>query len=213
MQIIYRGAEAIIYLDNFEGKKVLVKERIEKKYRIKEIDEKLRKLRTRKEVNLLREARSVGVETPQVFFVDEKNHKIIMEFIDGIRIKEFLNSAKKEEIEKICFEIGRLIGRLHSSGIVHGDLTTSNMILKDGKIYFLDFSLGDFSRRIEDFGVDLNLLYEALKSTHFKILKLCWDNIVKGYKKEYKNAEEVLKKVEEIEKRARYMERKNKGKE
>ncbi|MEM5882928.1 MAG: KEOPS complex kinase/ATPase Bud32 [Candidatus Aenigmatarchaeota archaeon] len=213
MEIIYRGAEAILYLDYFEGKKVLVKERIEKKYRIEEIDKKLRKVRTRKEVNLLREARSIGIATPQVLFVDEKNHKIIMEFIEGVRLKEFLNSARKEEIEKVCFEVGKAIGKLHSSGIVHGDLTTSNMILKDDKIYFLDFSLGDFSKRIEDFGVDLNLLYEAIKSAHFKVLKLCWDNIVKGYKKEYKDAEKVLKKVEEIERRARYMERKNKGKE
>ncbi|MGC8812268.1 MAG: KEOPS complex kinase/ATPase Bud32 [Candidatus Aenigmatarchaeota archaeon] len=213
MEIVYRGAEAIFYLDSFEGKKVLVKERIEKKYRIKEIDEKLRKFRTRKEVSLLREARSVGVATPQVFFVDEKNHKIIMEHLEGIRLKEFLNSAKEKEIEKVCFKIGELIGKLHSSGIVHGDLTTSNMILKDDKIFFIDFSLGDFSKRVEDFGVDLNLLFEALKSTHFKILKLCWDNIVKGYKKEYKNADKVLKRVEEIEKRARYMERENKRKE
>ncbi|MCS7105719.1 MAG: KEOPS complex kinase/ATPase Bud32 [Candidatus Aenigmarchaeota archaeon] len=210
MEIIYRGAEAILYLDFIEGEKVLVKERIEKKYRIKEIDEKLRKSRTRKEVNLLREARSVGIATPQVFLVDEKNHKIVMEFIEGIRLKEFLNQAKKEEIEKVCFELGREIGKLHSSGIAHGDLTTSNIILKENKLYFIDFSLGEFSRRIEDFGIDLNLLYEALKAAHFKILKLCWDNIVKGYKKEYKNAEEVLRKVEEIEKRARYMERKNK---
>ncbi|MEM5843897.1 MAG: KEOPS complex kinase/ATPase Bud32 [Candidatus Aenigmatarchaeota archaeon] len=213
MEIIYKGAEAILYLDFLEGKKVIVKERIEKKYRIEEIDKKLRKLRTRKEVSLLREARSIGVATPQVLFVDEENHKIIMEFIEGVRLKEFLNSARKEEIEKVCFEVGKAIGKLHSSGIVHGDLTTSNMILKDDKIYFLDFSLGDFSKRIEDFGVDLNLLYEAIKSAHFKVLKLCWDNIVKGYKKEYKDAEKVLKKVEEIERRARYMERKNKGKE
>ncbi|MDI6798840.1 MAG: Kae1-associated kinase Bud32, partial [Candidatus Aenigmarchaeota archaeon] len=75
------------------------------------------------------------------------------------------------------------------------------------KIYFIDFGLGEFSRRIEDQGVDLNLLFEALKSTHFKILKPCWDNIIKGYKQEYKNADKVLEKVEEIEKRARYAKR------
>lgn len=207
MEIIYRGAESIIYLDKYEGKKALVKERIKKGYRINEIDQKLRKERTRKEVNLLRRAREVGVFTPQVLHVDEKDHKIIMEFIDGIRIKEFLNSANEDEIKKVCFEIGKLIGKLHSNKIVHGDLTTSNMILKEGKIYFIDFSLGNFSNRIEDYGVDLNLLYEALKSTHFKILKICWDSIVNGYKAEFKDSEKVFKKIEEIEKRARYMER------
>jgi Kae1-associated kinase Bud32 len=131
-----------------------------------------------------------------------------MEFIDGKRLKEFFYEAKEEEIERISFEIGKLIGKLHSAGIIHGDLTTSNMILKDDEIYFIDFGLGFFSKRIEDQGVDLNLLFEALKATHFKILKTCWENIVKGYKQEYKHAEQVLKKVEEIETRARYFERK-----
>lgn len=207
MQIICRGAESIIYLSKYEGQKVLVKERIKKSYRIKEIDEKLRKIRTRREIKLLTEARKCGVPTPQVLHVDEKNHKIIMEFIEGKRIKEFLNSASKAQIEKVCFEIGKLIGKLHSNKIVHGDLTTSNMILKEGKIYLIDFSLGCFSSRIEDYGVDLNLLYEALRSTHFKILGLCWKKILEGYREEFELADKVIKKVEEIEKRARYMQR------
>lgn len=206
MQVLYRGAESILYLDEFENQKVLVKERIKKSYRIEQIDQALRKTRTRKEVKLLTEARKCGVPTPKILHVDELNHKIIMEFIDGVRIKELLHSDSKEK-DKICFEIGKLIGKLHSSGIVHGDLTTSNMILKDGKIYFIDFGLGEFSRRIEDQGVDMNLLFEALKSTHFKILKLYWNNIIKGYKKEYKDADKVLERVEEIEKRARYAKR------
>jgi len=207
MEIVKRGAEAVLFLDRFEGQKVLVKERIKKGYRIREIDEKIRKSRTKKEAKLLTGARACGVPTPKILNVDDIDHKLIMEFIDGTRIKEFLNSTNKENIEKTCFEIGRLIGRLHSSGIIHGDLTTSNMILKHDKIYFIDFGLGEFSKRIEDQGVDLNLLFEALKSTHFKILKLCWGNILKGYKKEYRDAEKVLKKVEEIDKRARYAKR------
>lgn len=207
MKIIYRGAESVIYLDNFEGQQVLVKERIEKKYRIAQIDKKIRKTRTKGETKLLTEARKAGVLTPKILFVDDKNHKIIMENVAGKRVKELFYMADKKTVAKICFGIGKLIGKLHSAGIVHGDLTTSNMILKDDEIYFIDFGLGEFSKRLEDQGIDLNLLYEALKSTHFKILKLCWENIVKGYKQEYKNAEQALNKVEEIEKRARYVER------
>jgi len=207
MEIIYRGAESIVYLDEFEGEQALVKERIEKKYRIKQIDERLRKTRIRKEVRLLTEVRKFGVFTPKILHVDEVKYKIIMEYIGANRIKELLNSADKKTIEKICFKIGKAIGKMHANGIVHGDLTTSNMILKDEKIYFIDFGLGEFSKRIEDQGVDLNLLYEAIRSTHFKILELCWNNIIKGYKGEYKDAEKVLQQVEEIEKRARYMER------
>lgn len=211
MQVIKQGAEALLYLEEFEGKKVLVKERIKKDYRIEQLDVKLRKERTREEVKLLTEARKIGIPTPRIFHVDYKNFKIVMEFIEGERLKELFFKASEDEIKKICFEVGRLIGKLHSAGIVHGDLTTSNMILKDNEIYFIDFGLGFFSNKFEDQGVDLNLLYEALKATHFKILNICWENIIEGYKKEYKDAEKVLKKVEEIEARARYMERKAKG--
>jgi|YelNatPaOPRAMG01_1025707.scaffolds.fasta_scaffold14912_2 Kae1-associated kinase Bud32 len=210
MQILRQGAEAILYLDDFDGQKVLVKERIKKDYRIEQIDNKLRKERTKEEVKLMTEARKIGVLTPKIFHVDYEKFKIIMEFLEGKRLKEFFYEAEEEEIEKISFEIGKLIGKLHSSGIIHGDLTTSNMILKDNQIYFIDFGLGFFSKRIEDQGVDLNLLFEALRATHFKILNVCWENIVKGYKQEYKYAEQVLKKVEEIETRARYFERKAK---
>lgn len=207
MKIIYRGAESIIYLDTFDDQKVLVKERVKKNYRLEQIDEKLRKERTRKEVKLLTEARKYNVLTPAILHVDFQKHKIIMENIDGVRIKEFLNSARKKEIENVCIQIGKLIGRLHANNIIHGDLTTSNMLLKDNQIYFIDFSLGEFSSRIEDKGVDLNLLYEALKATHFKNFKICWDNILKGYKQEYSEGNKVLERVKDIEKRARYMSR------
>lgn len=207
MEIIYRGAESIIYLDVFDGQKVLVKERVKKKYRIDQIDEKLRKERTRKEVKLLTESRKLNVLTPAIIHVDFQNHKIIMENIEGVRVKEFLNNSNKKEIEKVCLQIGKLIGRLHAGNIIHGDLTTSNMIIKDNQVYFIDFSLGEISKRLEDKGVDLNLLNEAIKSTHFKNFKICWSNIVKGYKQEYNESNKVLETVKEIEKRARYMER------
>jgi Kae1-associated kinase Bud32 len=207
MQVLYRGAESILYLGELDGQRVLVKERIKKNYRIQQIDEELRKIRTRKEVKLLSAARSVGVQTPKILEVDEKNHKIIMEYIDGLRVKELLNTSDNKTIEKICFEIGKSIGKLHANRIVHGDLTTSNMISKDNKIYFIDFGLGDFSQRIEDQAVDLNLLFEALKSTHFKILDTCWNSIIKGYKEEYQTADKVLEQMDEIEKRARYKNR------
>jgi len=207
MQIIKRGAEAVLYISEFEGQQVLVKERIKKNYRINQIDQEIRKARTKGEVKLLTESRKVGVLTPKIFSVDEKNHKIIMEFVDGTRIKELLYAADKKTVGKTCLEIGKLIGKLHSAGIIHGDLTTSNLILKENQIYFIDFGLGFFSKKTEDQGTDLNLLYEALKSTHFKILKPCWNNILKGYKQEYRDAERVLKRIEEIEKRARYAKR------
>lgn len=206
-QIINRGAEAILYIDSWEGQRVLVKERIKKSYRIPQIDDRLRKERTAKETKLLRDVRSVGVVTPKVFDVDKKDYKIIMEFIDGERIKEFLGSAGKKEIKKVCEQIGRTIGKMHATDIVHGDLTTSNMILKDDKVYFIDFGLGQHTKRVEDKGVDMRLLHDAIKAAHYKILDECWKHIVNGYKKEFKNADVVIKKIEEIARRARYADR------
>ena len=207
MEIIKRGAEAILYVDFFEGRKVLVKERIKKSYRLEELDKKLRVERTRKEARLLTEARKIGVNTPQIFEVDEKNGKIVMEFIDGKRLKDIMNDLSEEKIAEIFQKVGEDIGKMHSMNIIHGDLTTSNMILKNGKIYFIDFGLGFFSRRIEDKGVDLNLLKEAIRATHPKLLNLCWQNIVIGYKKTFEKWEKVIRKVDEIERRARYFER------
>jgi len=207
MEIIKRGAEALIYVDYFEGRKVIVKERIKKTYRIPELDFQLRRDRTRREAKLLTEARKAGVPTPQVFYVDEVNSKIYMEYIDGYKLKDIVDFISENEIIDIFQAVGENIGRLHSSFIIHGDLTTSNMILKEGKVYFIDFGLGFFSKRIEDMGVDLNLLREAVKSTHFHFLNLIWENIVIGYKKSFKEWEKVLKKVDEIERRGRYVER------
>jgi Kae1-associated kinase Bud32 len=207
VKLIKQGAEAKLFLAKKDGQKILIKDRIKKNYRITQIDEKIRKSRTSQESNLLSEARRTGVPTPMIMDADKKNYKIIMEFIDGERIKELLNKSDMKTVEKLCFEIGRLIGKLHTRGIIHGDLTTSNMILKDEKIYFIDFGLGFFSGKIEDQGTDLRLLHEALKSTHFEILDVCWQNVIKGYKTEYSQAELVMNKVSEIEKRARYMER------
>lgn len=204
MRVLKRGAEAILYLEN---EKVLVKERVKKNYRLDEIDSFLRKFRTRREVKLLREARKIGVCTPTIFEVDEKNGIIKMEFVDGILLKSYLEKEEKEKIEEVCVKVGRAIGKMHSFNLIHGDPTTSNMILKNSKIYFIDFGLGFFSNRIEDKAVDLRLLHDSINATHPKILEICWRNIIKGYKAEFKNAKEVLDRFEEIKKRVRYAKR------
>ena len=203
MKIIKRGAEAVLYLEDSH----LVKERVKKNYRLAQIDERLRKLRTRKELKLLSEAKRMGVETPNVISIDEKGFKIKMEFIDGKRLKEFLNETDDKSREIIAENIGKSVGLLHKNGIVHGDLTTSNMILKDDNIYFIDFGLGDFYKRIENKAVDLSVLKEAFKSTHFKYLNLLWESFIKGYKQTNNNFNKVLDTLNDIEKRGRYVKR------
>lgn len=201
-KMIAQGAEAKLLLGSLDGSKVLIKDRIRKGYRLPGLDLKIRRQRTRREAGFLSRARRAGVHAPQIISIG--NNKIIMEFLEGERIKDILNSSP----EKKRFLVYRLIGEaaagLHSSGIMHGDLTTSNMILREGKLYIIDFGLGKFSKRIEDFAVDLFLLYEALKSTHFKYLNEAWQKILKSYRDNYPEPEAVLERFRKIEKRRRY---------
>ena len=203
MKIIKRGAEAVLYLDNNH----LVKERVKKGYRLPEIDEKLRKYRTRKESKLLEDAKRVGVVTPKIFSTDEKGFKITMEYVEGKRLKEFFNETDDKNREDVAELVGKSVGLLHKNGIVHGDLTTSNMILKDNNVYFIDFGLGENTHRIESIATDLSVLKEAFKSTHFKYLNLLWNSFIKGYKETNDNFNKVLKTLNDIEKRGRYVRR------
>ncbi len=205
MKILKQGAEAIIYSEEIDGQKFLVKERVKKRYRLEQIDEKLRRERTRQEMKLMREARGHGVLTPKIISSDEGSHKIVMEEIDGTVLKDFLE--KKKNLAKVCFAAGANIGKLHSAGIIHGDLTTSNMILRGDKIYFVDFGLGQFSKRIEDMATDLSVLAEALLATHSKISGGCWKSISRGYASENRKSAEVFVRMREIESRARYKDR------
>ncbi|MEM5835221.1 MAG: KEOPS complex kinase/ATPase Bud32 [Candidatus Aenigmatarchaeota archaeon] len=198
-KILQRGAEAIIYLEN---ENIVVKDRIKKSYRIKEIDEKLRRIRTKREAKLLKVARELGVRTPKVISAEE--YKIKMEFIYGKKLKDVLQNLSKEKIEEIFKIIANYIALLHSKDIIHGDLTTSNFILKDDEIYLIDFGLGFYSSRIEDKATDLYLLYQSIKSAHFNILNEAWNIILKKYIESYEKAELVIKRLGEIEKRGRY---------
>jgi Kae1-associated kinase Bud32 len=196
--IIAQGAEAVL---KREGSK-LVKERIKKGYRIRQIDEKLRKSRTRQEARLIREAKRAGILVPQV--LDESKFSIDMEFIEGSKIRDILNEDNCGSIAK---KIAEAVARLHNYDIIHGDLTTSNMILKDNRIYLIDFGLGFRSQKIEDKAIDLYLLHEALESTHFNVLKRAWKIILETYKQSYEKAEKVIKTLSDIEKRGRYQKR------
>lgn len=202
--ILYRGAEAEIRLAEYMGFKVVQKKRIPKSYRIKHIDDRLISFRTKEESKLITEARTHGVSVPIIYDVDQKNGTITMEYVKGKRIKDILNDLSEKERARICKKIGVSIARFHNNDIIHGDITTSNMILLDDQVHFIDFGLGEKNSEIEAKGVDLHVLMEALESTHSKYAN-CFDYVIDGYKKESKgNANAVVKKIEEIVKRGRY---------
>jgi Kae1-associated kinase Bud32 len=203
-KIIQRGAEAILYLREGERGQELVKERVSKGYRIAQLDARIRKQRTRAEAKLMERAKASGVAVPRVR--TENDFSLIMEYIKGKKLKDALNSMDTGERRKICEEMGGLIAALHEAGIIHGDLTTSNMILSDAdkKVYLIDFGLGKFSASVEDQAVDLFLLYEALKSTHFAFLEECWNSVTEAYAGRFAGAKDVLARMEKIKKRRRY---------
>lgn len=193
---IARGAEAVI---SKVGDTTIVKLRVRKGYRLPEIDLKIRKTRTRLEARLLQEARRAGVPVPNVIECDEDSGKLVMEFVDGERVKELFSSGR---FENVCRIIGKEVGLLHAAGIAHGDLTTSNMILKDGKVYIIDFGLAKKTKSVEDFAVDLHLLERALTSAHCDIAEKCFDEVLEEYVKLMPNS--VVERLKEIEKRGRY---------
>lgn len=122
------------------GKKCIIKERFEKKYRLPEIDKKLTKQRILNESRNLARAYKNGINTPYLYFVDTINRRIYTEYIENaVMIKDLLRAVYISNesvdnnyilIEKIINELGRILGKLHESDIVHGDLTTSNMLIK-----------------------------------------------------------------------------------
>ena len=203
MKTIYRGAEAILYIEKHDGKDILVKERIKKGYRISELDDKIRRQRTKREEKLLNKARFSGVTVPKV--IGSEDSKILMEFVEGKKLKDVLNGLPEKKRKDVYEKIGKIVGLLHQNGIVHGDLTTSNFILtEDSKLFIVDFGLGKHSVKAEDFAVDLYVLYEALKSVHFKYLNEGWQYILKTYMYSYSNAKAVLNRIEKIKTRRRY---------
>ena len=194
MKLIAQGAEAKLYRNGTS----LLKARIEKTYRIKEIDSRLRKSRTRREAKVLKKLEEMGFPAPRLIKTDDREN-IEMGFLDGPKVRDAL---EKGDYIAISREIGGKIALLHNNEIIHGDLTTSNMILLDC-VYFIDFGLTFFSKRIEDKAVDLHLFRQALESKHYKVWEKCFDAFLKEYSKCAVDGKDILKRLEKVEGRGR----------
>lgn len=192
--LMIQCAEAIVEIKG----DFVYKRRIKKRYRVKEIDERIRKERTKSEAKIISEARRKGVPTPIIF--DIADYEIVMEKIEGDLAREVIDEAISERI-------GEFVGILHKNSIIHSDLTTSNIIVgRDNIVYFIDFGLAFIESSTEARGVDVHLFFQSLRGTHesYEQLKL---SFIKGYKKSFSNASQVLKRADEIERRGRYVER------
>lgn len=194
--LIAKGAESNIVDGQYLNKSAILKNRIPKNYRIPEIDNKIRKSRTKLEAKLLSDVKRGGVITPLLYNVDLDDKIIAMEKIDGKMVKDIITMKS----EDLATRIGQDISKIHNQNIIHGDITTSNMLVDSkGDLVFLDFGLGRYSDLLEDKAVDLLVLKKSLQSIDQKIASHIFDLVLDGY-----NNDDIVKKIKEIELRGRY---------
>jgi N6-L-threonylcarbamoyladenine synthase/protein kinase Bud32 len=198
MRSTFKGAEAEVYL----LKDKAIKIRSSKDYRIKEIDSSLRISRTKREAKVIEKLRAAGIDAPKVLNEDYENSTLELERIKGVKLRDglFLRNCKS-----ISSKIGKIVAKVHNCGIIHGDLTTSNMILnKDtNKITLIDFGLSYFSQKAEDKAVDIHLLRQALESKHYSIWKKAFNSFLRAYESEANCSKEVINRLEIVECRGR----------
>ncbi|MFX0032017.1 MAG: KEOPS complex kinase/ATPase Bud32 [Candidatus Hermodarchaeota archaeon] len=210
-KLIHKGAEARLFYGHWFEKEVIFKHRIPKKYRIESLDKKIRTIRTLNEARALIKVKEYGINTPQVYEIDIKNSIIIMKYISGEKLKNLIKSIADKKREHIFNRLGRIVAILHINGHIHGDITTSNVIIDpNDEIFLIDFGLHEYSDSIEDKSVDLHLLKRVLISSHGSNYKLCFNAFIDGYYSEYTersitSCNEIIKNISIIETRGRYI--------
>ena len=226
MELISQGAEGKVYATSFLGRAAVVKERVSKQYRVAALDVKINKQRLLQEARCMVKCRRAGVRTPCIFMVDQRNYRLCMERIAGSTLKALL----KKQIEAgsgsggyadICRhwakQVGMAIGKMHDADIVHGDLTTSNiMVVEEGSnnnpdvdatlapptVVLIDFGLGTMQSSIEDKAVDLYVLERAFLSTHPGSADIV-QAILESYRFASRKGSPVLHKLEQVRMRGR----------
>ena len=209
--LIQQGAEARVYRSNFFGKPTIIKERFVKTYRVPTLDQKLTNRRMTQEVRSMARCRKNGIRTPAVYHMDFKRRSIYMEDIhDGISLKEYIKSldrsidSEEKVLRSLVENIGKILAKMHDCDIIHGDLTTSNMIYTPdkGHITLIDFGLSTVSGLVEDKGVDLYVLERAFLSTHPNTEDL-FQALLDSYFSSTGNAKAVIGKLDEVRLRGR----------
>ncbi|XP_075164016.1 TP53 regulating kinase [Haematobia irritans] len=218
VEILKQGAEGRLFLGDFKGQKCLVKERFVKKYRHHDLDTQISRQRMKAEAKAAGRCQSAGILAPKIYHMDLAERKLYMEYFDkALTAKQFIQKvvAEKDEPEEVlktfCTRVGCLIGKIHANNIIHGDLTTSNILInpkeedifQDYDIIFIDFGLSHYNQGTEDKGVDLYVLERALLSTHSEQPYL-FDYMLQAYRKDCGTDEQsVLAKFEEVRARGR----------
>ncbi len=210
-KLIHKGAEASLYYGSWFGKEAIFKKRIPKGYRIEQIDKIIRYNRTLNEAKALIRVKNYGVLVPSVYEIDIENSTIVMKYIKGEKLKEILYSLTTSKKVQYLKEIGKAIAYLHKNGHIHGDITTSNIILTPSQdLFIVDFGLHNYSDSIEDKSTDLHLFKRVLISSHGSDSSICFNAFLEGYREGYgiekiNECKSILKNISIIETRGRYI--------
>lgn len=196
MKLLSQGAEAKIYLT----KNTILKSRTPKSYRHPTLDKKIRTRRTKSEAKILTKAKSAKANVPTLIHTEKFN--LTIEYIKGDKLSQTLNSYPIKKQLSIMQKLGRQIAKLHKHNIIHSDLTTSNTILSNSKIFLIDFGLSYISTKIEDKAVDLHLLNQALQAKHYQNAKRLFIAFRQGYK--HQDSKKILERLNIVEQRGRY---------
>ncbi|KAI9490716.1 tp53rk protein-like protein [Zychaea mexicana] len=211
-QLIKQGAEArVFHLPTFltTPQGCIAKERFPKTYRHPDLDRQLTARRVIQEARCLQKCRKSGMDTPTVYLVDIPASTIYMERIVGVTVKHRLlrsQAINYADIDQAALaeKIGTSLAKMHAQDVVHGDLTTSNLMIRDdnGSLVVIDFGLSYVSVLPEDKAVDLYVLERAFSSTHPNTEDL-FARILEHYAKGYKQSRAILAKLDEVRLRGR----------
>ncbi|MFP3219831.1 MAG: Kae1-associated kinase Bud32 [Candidatus Marsarchaeota archaeon] len=198
---VAKGAEAELWLGLLLGTQVVIKKRVKKSYRDPALDAKLRATRTLEEGRLLAKAYLEGVSVPAPLFIDPQGFLLVEEMVSGSLLRDVVNG-----LPPIMRLVGEEVAKMHLAGLVHGDLTTSNVIITgEAKAFIIDFGLGSFSPELEDRGVDLLLMRKSLEANLPSASGGLFSRFFEGYRGVMgPGADEVLERSAEIERRGRY---------
>ncbi|KAJ1911774.1 serine/threonine-protein kinase bud32 [Tieghemiomyces parasiticus] len=205
-QLIQQGAEAKVFALDFYGRPAIAKERFAKTYRHPTLDKKLTSRRVVQEARCLFRCQQAGIDAPAVYHIDDVRNTIYMEHIQGRTVKRALVDGEGDTAlaEQLAIKIGKALAALHRIQIIHGDLTTSNLYLREStdSLVLIDFGLSYHSNLIEDKAVDLYVLERAFLSTHPNS-EATFDGIVRAYVKQAQDGKQVLAKLEDVRLRGR----------
>ncbi|OYT31629.1 MAG: Kae1-associated kinase Bud32 [Thermofilum sp. ex4484_79] len=201
------GAEAVIVLSRWMEFRVVAKYRYSKRYRDPKLDKILRRKRTVNEAKVLVACKNNGIPVPSLLYLDDEQSLLLIEYIEGKRVRDFVPNREKNALENLFMKIGEYVGMMHAYNIIHGDLTLSNILLVGDMMFFIDFGLSEFSNELEKQGVDVHILMRAIENMWPLHSSKLIEHFFKGYEKVrgLGTTNKVKLKVTEIRKRGRYI--------